>query len=143
MKGYGSFLLLISSLFQIQLSPQTAGGAKSVEEKVTFATNRAFSKGGIGIVNTHLYIVVKTERKGRNELVVRPTNGKEATWRGKAITDPETVFFYDGKLWPFMQALPDGFDLSQAILISFEKDEVRFFDFGSESGAYYSRILTD
>ena len=111
-----------------------------MEKTGTFATRREFSKGGIGLLNDKLYVVVRTQKTGRNELVVRSTNGAEETWQGKRATEPEVVFFYDGKVWPSSQALPDGFDLSRAILVSFEKEKVRFFDFEKEYGAYYSRI---
>jgi hypothetical protein len=50
------------------------------------------------------------------------------------------VFFYEGKVWLPSQTLPDGFDLSRSILVSFEREKVRFFDFEKEYGAYYSRI---
>ena len=33
-----------------------------------------------------------------------------------------------------------GFDLSRAIIVSSEKEKVRFFDFEKEYGAYYSRV---
>lgn len=106
----------------------------------TFATRREFSKGGIGLLNENLYVVVKAQRTGKNELVVRSKNGAEEAWQGKRVTEPEVVFFYAGKVWSSSQALPDGFDLSRAILVSFEKERVRFFDFEKEYGAYYSRI---
>jgi hypothetical protein len=136
-----SFVLLISVLLQTQMNPQVGRSTKSMEKIGTFATRREFSKGGIGLVNERLYVVVRTEKTGRNELIVRPTNGAEETWHGKSITEPEVVFFYDGKVWMPSQALPDGFDLSRAIVVSFEKDKVRFFDFEKEYGAYYTRIL--
>ena len=111
-----------------------------MEKTVTFATRREFSKGGIGLLNERLYVVVKTERNGKNELIVRSANGAEETWHGKSATEPEVVFFYDGKVWSPSQTLPNGFDLSRAILVSFEKEKVRFFDFEKEYGAYYRRI---
>lgn len=111
-----------------------------MEKTDTFATRREFSKGGIGLLNERLYVVVRTQRTGRNELIVRSTNGSEETWHGRGVMEPEVVFFYEGKVWMPSQTLPDGFDLSRAILVSFEKEKVRFFDFEKEYGAYYSRI---
>lgn len=107
---------------------------------VTFATRREFSKGGVGLLNERLYVVVKTQRTGRNELIVRSIDGAEETWHGKGVTEPEAVFFYEGRVWSSSQTLPDGFDLSRSILVSFEREKVRFFDFEKEYGAYYSRI---
>lgn len=137
---YVPFLLLLAVLFPTRMNSQSEVKAKSMEKTGTFATRREFSKGGVGLLNERLYVVVKTQRTGRNELIVRSTNGAEDTWRGKSVTEPEVVFFYDGKVWSQSQTLPDGFDLSRAILVSFEKEKVRFFDFEKEYGAYYSRI---
>lgn len=122
------------------MNAQSGVKANSMEKTGTFATRREFSKGGVGLLNDRLYVVVRSQRTDRNELIVRSTNGAEDTWRGKSVTEPEVVFFYDGKVWSQSQTLPDGFDLSRAILVSFEKEKVRFFDFEKEYGAYYSRI---
>jgi hypothetical protein len=137
---YISFLLLISVLFQAGMNSQAGGQAKPMEKTGTFATRREFSKGGVGLLNERLYVVVRTQRTGRNELIVRSINGTEETWHGKSVTEPEVVFFYEGKVWSPSQTLPDGFDLSRSILVSFEREKVRFFDFEKEYGAYYSRI---
>ena len=69
---------VLAVLLTFALAPQ--GGSQHemkppTEQKDWFATRRAFSKGGIGIVNKHLYIVVKSASDDRNELVVAPTEG--------------------------------------------------------------------
>jgi hypothetical protein len=122
------------------MNSQAVGVTGSMERTDTFATRREFSKGGIGLLNERLYVVVRTQRTARNELIVQSTNGAEERWHGKIVSEPEVVFFYEGKLWSSSQTLPDGFDLSRAILVSFEKEKIRFFDFQKEYGAYYSRI---
>lgn len=122
------------------MNSQAGGQTKSMEKTGTFATRREFSKGGVGLLSERLYVVVRTQRTGRNELIVRSINGAEETWRGKGVTEPEVVFFYEGKVWSPSQTLPDGFDLSRSILVSFEREKVRFFDFEKEYGAYYNRI---
>ena len=38
------------------------------------------------------------------------------------------------------QALPSGFDLSRAVIISFEADKVRFLQCSKMDGGYYERI---
>jgi hypothetical protein len=108
-------------------------GAK--DQGITFATNECFAKGGIGIVNEGLYIVVKS---GENEL--RLSAGDR--WTGQSSSTPEVVIFFEGRIWS-PQVLPDGFDLSKAIVVSFEASKVRFFDFGKMSGGYYRRLLAD
>ena len=113
--------------------------AKVVEKRDLFATRRDFSKGGIGMVNRHLYIVVKSASSDRNELVVKPTEQTEERWHGKGVDEPEVAIFYANKVWS-SQNLPDGFDLSRAVVVSFESEKVRFFDFQSMTGAYYKRI---
>ncbi len=104
-----------------------------------FATRWQLSIGGIGMVNKHLYIVVKSGKSERNELVVKPTEDTEERWYGKNVTKAEVVVVYEGKVWS-SQTLPDGFDLSKAVVVSFESDKIRFFDFQVMSGGYYERI---
>jgi len=103
------------------------------EEKEMFATNRGWPKGGLGIVNTSLYIVVKASKTDRNELIVKPTQETEERWKGKRVTEGEVVFVYEGKVWE-SGSLPKGFDLSKSVVISFESDKVRFFDFQATEG---------
>jgi hypothetical protein len=76
-----------------------------------FSTNRCFSKGGVGIVNKSLYILVRSAANGRNELIVKPTEGTEERWVGRSAAKAEIVFFYGGKVWS-AEDLPLGFDLS-------------------------------
>jgi len=113
-----------------------------------FATNRGWSKGGIGIISEELYVVVKSARNDRNELILTPPGhlGKdqrapvpETRWKGKSISEGQVVFVYEGKVWE-PQDLPQGFDLSKSAVISFESDKVRFFDFQATEGGYYDRI---
>jgi len=119
-------------LTAVPISAQQAGQSASQASATTeFATNRAFSKGGLGIVNTNLYIAVKSTK---NELLY----GEKRTWRGSDASMPEVVLFFEGKVW-VPQDLPKGFDLSKAVLISFERDKIRFFDFTKMSGGYYQR----
>jgi len=101
-----------------------------------FATRWQLSKGGIGMVNKYLYIVVKS---ARNELILKPTEETEDKWYGKSVTKAEVVIVYEGKVWS-SQGLPNGFDLSKAVVVSFESDKIRFFDFQAMSGGYYERI---
>lgn len=115
---------------------------KEVPETDTFATRREWSKGGVGLINKHLYAVVKYAKSDRNELVVKPTEETEESWQGKNVAQPEVAIFYDGKIWS-PQALPSNFDLSRAVVVSFEGDKVRYFDFQVMFGGYYDRIWTE
>jgi hypothetical protein len=93
--------------------------------------NVLFAKGGIGIINTHLYIDL---RAMRNELIL--DDGKR--WSGLEHGRPEIVVFFDNKVW-MTSSVPSKFDLSKAIVVSFEGRCVRFFDFSESSGGYYRR----
>lgn len=99
---------------------------------ISFATNECFGKGGLGIVTPNLYINLRTER---NQLLL--ADGKK--WIGKDAEQPEIVIVFHGQAW---QQVPDAFDLATAIVVSFEKDRVRFFNFNRMEGGFYKRHRT-
>jgi hypothetical protein len=103
----------------------------NMKDNTWFATNQLIAKGGIGVISSgSLYIDLKSTK---NELRLGAGN----TWTGQAVPNAEVVTFFENKVWP--EGLPANFDLSKAIIISFEGDKVRFFDFGKMSGGYYKR----
>ena len=124
--------LLAATLFSVQGLSQSTEKPDAASRKDTFSTNRCYSKGGLGIVDADLYIAVKS---ARNELLF----GKKESWTGLDASRPEIVVFFKSKVWT-PQSLPKGFDLSKAVVVSFEGDKIRFFDFRSMSGGYYERI---
>ena len=95
------------------------------------ATNRCIPKGGIGIINHNRYIVLTSEN---NELLL----GGEKKWTGLKATSPEIVVLVEDKVLA-LNALPKGFNLSKATVISFEGKKIRFMDFAAMSGGYYER----
>jgi hypothetical protein len=127
---FASVLLAVALVSAQDAGQKTKGHC--AEEKEMFATNRGWSKGGLGIVNTSLYIVVKS---ARNELLF----GEKKSWSGLDASKPEIVVFFENKVWA-PQSLPKGFDLSKAVVISFEGEKIRFFDFQAMEGGYYARI---
>jgi hypothetical protein len=131
-------MLLAATLLSAQQASQDTK-RQGAEERDAFATRRYWSKGGIGMVNKNLYIVVKSARNDMNELIVKPTEETEERWKGKSVTKAEVVFVYEGKVWA-PQSLPNGFDLSKAVVVSFEGEKIRFFDFQATVGGYYDRI---
>lgn len=104
-----------------------------------FAANRCYSKGGIGIVNKKLYIVVKSANNDHNELILEPTEGKEERWKGVTVNRWQVVFVYKDNVSD-ADNLPEQFDLSQSVVVSFEVDKIRFYDFQQNIGCYYDRI---
>ena len=46
---------------------------------------------------------------------------------------------YEGKVLS-TEEVPDRFDLSKSIIVSFEGSKIRFFDFQKMSGGYYDRM---
>jgi hypothetical protein len=126
-----ALLLLAAALLGTQGASQNAKG-DCAKEMGMFATNRGWSKGGLGIVNTSLYIVVKS---AKNELLF----GEKESWSGQDASKVEIVVFFENKVW-VPQSLPRGFDLSKAVVVSFEGKKIRFFDFQAMSGGYYERI---
>jgi hypothetical protein len=128
-------IVLAIILFNVQGISQSDKKLDSAKVKNMFAKNRCFSKGGIGIIDRDLYIVVKSGKNDKNELILSAGN----RWTGLSVGTPEVVIFYDNNIWS-RQTLPDGFNLSKAVVISFESDKVRFFDFRKMEGGYYDRI---
>jgi hypothetical protein len=138
--GYATSILLLAALISTHGAGQDAKSHGATEERAMFATKWMPSKGGIGMVNKSLYIVVKSAKGDRNELVVKPTEETEQRWKGQSVGKAEVVVFYQGKVWSGAQGLPDNFDLSKAVVVSFENDKARFFDFQAMDGGYYERI---
>jgi hypothetical protein len=126
--------IVLALLVCAQGGSQGGNKISKLKNKNTFATDECWQKGGLGIVNTHLYIEVKSDR---NRL---RTDGPD--WTGQSASTPEAVIFYENKIWS-PQGLPNGFDLTRAIVISFEADKIRFFDFGEMTGGYYKRMKPD
>jgi hypothetical protein len=129
---------LAAALFSVQLASQETK-KQDAADRDSFATRREWSKGGIGMVNKNLYVVVKSTTNDRNQLILKPTPETEERWKGKSVTQAEVAIVYEGKVWS-PQAVPDGFDLSKAVVVSFERSKIRFFDFQMMGGGYYDRI---
>lgn len=132
MTAYSVSVLLVVNLVIAQAASQETKTHDAAVERKTFATSRCLSKGGLGIVNTSLYIAVKS---AKNELLF----GEKGTWSGLDAAKPEVVVFFENIVW-VPENLPKGFDLSKAVVVSFEGSKIRFFDFQMMSGCYYDRI---
>jgi len=130
-----SCIILATTLLWPEGCSQRANETERAKDKVMFADNQYMSKGGIGIISKDLYIVLKSKK---NELFF--TAGER--WTGREVTSPEVVVVFEGRFW-LAQELPNKFDLSKSIVVSFEGDKVRFFDFDRMSGGYYRRLQGD
>jgi hypothetical protein len=123
--------IVTATLLSAQENAQRAKKPHAVKQRDVFASNQFFAKGSLGIIDPNLYIVVKS---AKNELLLTGAD----KWQGQDASRPEVVIFFGGKIWS-SEAMPDQFDLSKAVVISFEGDKVRFFDFRNLSGGYYRR----
>jgi hypothetical protein len=124
MKVFSAFVLTIALL------PAISGGQTKSGGNVV-STNECISKGSVGIVNTHLYIALTSDK---NELIL--DGGKR--WVDQLRDKREVVIFFENRVLAKDDVLP-GFNLSKAIIVSFEGNIVRFFDFNEMSGGYYRR----
>lgn len=127
--------ILLTTLFSNQSFSQKAKTHNTARGKKMFAKDEYFAKGGIGIIDKDLYIVVKSAKDDKNALILSDGN----KWAGLQAGTPEVVIFYENKILS-PQALPSQFDLSNSVVISFENNKIRFFDFRAMEGGYYRRI---
>ena len=116
---------------------QNAIGPAAQGKNDMFSSHMFYGKGRIGTINDHLYVIVESDS---NELIMQPAWGGEVRWKGRNATTEEVVICYEGKVWPSL-VLPNGFDLSKAVVVSFEGKKVRFFDFDSSLGGYFERNI--
>src|SRR5579872_1980991 len=87
------------------------------ENQSAFATNEFWPKAGLGIINTSLYIDLRSDR---NELHL--DSGKR--WTGQKAGTTEVVIVYSDRVWQ-SQTPPEGFALNEATVVSFEAKRVR------------------
>jgi hypothetical protein len=95
------------------------------------AGNRCIAKGGIGIINVDLYVSLNA---AKNELILK--GGQR--WSGERVGTPELVIVFGDRVW-HQKDIPRNFDLSRAIVVSFETDSVKFAQLDSMAGGYYQR----
>jgi hypothetical protein len=116
----------------------------SSEDNMCAPMVRLFQKGGVVVISPYLNVVVRSSSDDRNELFLVTADGREQSWKGKSVTKPEVVIVYEGKVYEdsgwFSPDLPDQFDLSKAVVISFEKNKVQVFDFKEMHGGYHERM---
>jgi hypothetical protein len=110
-----------------QANPQAGN---RIEENM-ISTNECYPKGGVGIINPHLYVALKSSH---NELIL-----DQGEWVGKDRGTPEVVIIFENSV-STMANVPRGFSLDKAIIVSFESSVVRFFDAQKWSGGYYRRL---
>ena len=97
-----------------------------------FKINRAMSVGGVGVVGDNVYVVTK----GDQNKAIYGADGKR--WAGKSKLQNQVIYIVDGSVFEGNN-LPENFDISRAILISFEKERIRFLDFNTFMGGFYER----
>ncbi len=105
----------------------------SVRTQLEDEENAAFSKGGVGIINPDVYIVV---RSNNNELIL---GNNRKHWIGLP-SDRKQIVIVIGDQVMNPDALPDDFKLSKAIIILFERDKIRFLDLAGAQAGFYRRL---
>jgi hypothetical protein len=126
---------VVATLFSSQANGQGADNSGSKSGN-WLATRRYWTKGGVGGISDRLYVIANPS--GKNELVLEVAEGKKESWKGKDWGEAEVVFVYQGRvLMP--NKLPGGFDMSKAVVVSFEGSKIRFFDFQAMQGGYFDR----
>jgi hypothetical protein len=128
-------VLFATALLNAQAPNRRSVGNGAKDKTDTFGTRRCWSKGGIGIVNERLSISLNSTR---NELILSRAEDKVERWRGEGAEKAEVVVFYDNQVWPTAE-IPNRFDLSRSVVISFERGKIRYFDFQSGQGCYFDR----
>jgi hypothetical protein len=126
-----AFIVLAATLLCFQGAGQKASQPSGTNDHYRFPNNEFIAMGGTGIINTSLYIDLKSASNA-----LRLSGDKR--WTGQNAQTPELAIFFADKVWS-PQAVPAEFDLSKAIVVSFESSKVRFFDFTTMSGGYYKR----
>jgi hypothetical protein len=125
------FTVLAGALLGVQGCGQEAKRPPSSEAKNLLPPDLCFSKGGLGIIHPDLYIDVKS---AKNELLL--AEGKR--WTGKSAGKREVAIVFENRVWASPD-LPNRFDLSKAVVVSFEGDMIRFVKYDGMSRGYYER----
>jgi hypothetical protein len=63
---------------------------------------------------------------------------KRHNWAGARSTTTQVVFFWNGRIWPPTH-LPQDFDRSRSVVIFFDGNYVRFYDYAQNSGGYFMK----
>lgn len=119
-----SCIVLAATLFCTQGFSRGTNKSDHAKDENTFVSNICMAKGGIGIITKNLHVNLKS---AKNELIL--SAGER--WTGQGVPTPEVVFLSEGRIWS-SQALPDGFDLSKTVVVSF----------GQFSGAFHPQCLS-
>lgn len=112
----------------------------SAVECTGFADNQWWPvKGGIATIGDGIFVGVNTRN---NEVRIQTVKSSGAVawdeWTGKPSDQREVVVVFERKVRAWSE-LPASFDLSKAILVSFEADRIRVFDFGRARGGFFAR----
>ncbi len=114
--------LTVSSICDANTTPQA---------KMTIAQNPLISQGGIGSIDSDLYIVVRSRT---NELILA---GGER-WTGSASTTRQVVFVSEQRVFSSGD-VPSDFKLEDTVVVSFEGNRVSFLDFQTGRCGFFSR----
>lgn len=124
--------LFLSSDIKAEEKPMAPSNSEIVAKaRSLFKDNQCFPKGGMGIVAKRAYVVLDS---AKNELKLPDGTG----WIGQAKDQREVVMIFEENVFRENQ-LPRDFRLLECTVISFEGDQIYFFNLKTFSGGFYKR----
>ncbi len=140
------YLLLFIVTFGLFASINPMETFKKIEEKSgvgfpetleAFKTlafdSKLIAKGGVGVIEKDVHVLLISSK---NSIVSRLSG----EWHGQSKDVNEVVIVFEGKVFTSTEIQDvDGFDLANCILVSFQRERVRVFNFKKFVGGYYSR----
>ncbi|MEP7011980.1 MAG: hypothetical protein ABJC13_16770 [Acidobacteriota bacterium] len=139
--GNGNYLALINKALvgQILQGSMLEAVQRTIADELMFGRRKVPApktlelcrgKGGYGVVADSVYVDLTT---GKNGILLDTTQ-----WIGLEAEQREVVFVWKQQVISGLD-LPKGFSVEDAVVVSFERRKVSFFNFLDECGGYYLR----
>ncbi len=110
----------------------------TASEKNIMATHREESKAGIGFIRSGDGANLKVSTCSRRNEVMWDFEKKRHNWAGRRSTGLQVVIFWNGRIW-VPNHLPHDFDRNSSVVIFFDGNFVRFYDYAQNSGGYFMK----
>ena len=127
--------LIIGVVLLIFGRVENASGAEILNPKRT-NHKECVAHGGLGLFARKLYI----ETENQHNRLMFADGSKSRFWEGASWQVPQVVIVWHSEIID-MNAVPNGFRLSESTIISFSPKEIEFFNLDSGFGCFYRRII--